>query len=68
MTLHDPRHIVKLIKAGCILHNLCVIHTDDIEEFMDNNATLEDAENERENVYQHGVNGVARRLRLLLQI
>lgn len=54
--------------AGCILHNLCVIHTDDIEEFMDNNATLEDAENERENVYQHGVNGVARRLRLLLQI
>lgn len=68
VTLHDPRHIVKLIMAGCILHNLCVIHTDDIEEFMDNNATLEDAENERENVYQHGVNGVARRLRLLLQI
>ncbi|XP_061183155.1 putative nuclease HARBI1 [Saccostrea echinata] len=68
VTFHNPRHIAKLIMAGCILHNLCVIHTDDIEEFMDNNAILEDAENECENIYQHGVHGVARRLRLLQQI
>lgn len=63
ITLHDPSKITNLIMAGCILHNLCVIHTNDIEEFMDNNQ-VNDA-NDCQNIYQHGVHGVARRLRLV---
>jgi len=66
VTLHDPSKIAKLIIAGCILHNLCVIHSDDIEEFMDNNMIVD--VNECENIFQHGVHGVARRLRLLQQM
>ena len=28
--------IVSLIISGCILHNLCVLHHDDVEAFIDN--------------------------------
>ena len=66
VTLYDPSKIAKLIIAGCVLHNLCVIHSDDIEEFMDNN-TIGDV-NECENIIQHGVHGVATRLRLPQQM
>jgi hypothetical protein len=66
VTFYDPSKIAKLIIAGCILHTLCVIHSDDIEEFMGNNMIVD--VNECENIFQHGVHGVARRLRLLQQM
>jgi hypothetical protein len=34
ITLHFPEEIVENRVSGCILHNLCVIHDDIIEEYI----------------------------------
>lgn len=32
---HDPEVLCSYIIIGCILHNLCIIHDEDIEKFVD---------------------------------
>lgn len=32
---HDPEVFGSYIIIGCILHNLCIIHDEDIEKFVD---------------------------------
>ncbi|KAK3107567.1 hypothetical protein FSP39_017459 [Pinctada imbricata] len=61
-TLHDPKDVTQLIMAACILHNFCVINTEELDEFMDSS---ENDPNACQNVYLNGANGVARRMRLL---
>jgi hypothetical protein len=55
-----------LYKQERIDYSPYLIHSDDIEEFMDNNMIVD--VNECENIFQHGVHGVTRRLRLLQQM
>lgn len=32
---HDPEVLCSYIIIGCVLHNLCIIHDEDIEKFVD---------------------------------
>ncbi|WAR08929.1 LOW QUALITY PROTEIN: HARB1-like protein, partial [Mya arenaria] len=58
---HNSEDICKLIYAACILHNLCLLHEDDVEGYIqeDNDP------NNLANVYANGHIGVVRRLRLV---
>jgi hypothetical protein len=55
--LHNSEDICKLIYAACILHNLCLLHEDDIEAYI----LIEEDPNNMPNVYANGHNGVVRR-------
>jgi hypothetical protein len=36
--LHKPGEMCSLITAGCIVHNLCILNEDHIDQYIDNNA------------------------------
>lgn len=64
ITLHHPQEIVENIVSGCILHNLCVLHNDFIEHYIDDGR--EDGHpNQYPNVYNNAVDGVLRRQQLM---
>ena len=59
--LHNSKD--KLIYAACILHNLCLLHEDDIERYIQ----VEEDPNNLPNVYVNGHHGVVGRLRIVVQ-
>lgn len=61
--LHCHADICKLVYAACILHNLCILHEDDVEDYIQ--ADEDGNANNYGNVYQNGHQGVTRRLQLL---
>lgn len=62
---HNPEHICLFIIAACKLHNLCIIHEDSIEEFVDFNPAHILHPNQYQNVYPNAADGVARRNHLM---
>ncbi|KAJ8308990.1 hypothetical protein KUTeg_013864 [Tegillarca granosa] len=61
----NPEHICLFIMAACKLHNLCIIHEDSIEEFVDFNSAHILHPNQYQNVYPNAADGVARRNHLM---
>nr|XP_022311849.1 protein ANTAGONIST OF LIKE HETEROCHROMATIN PROTEIN 1-like [Crassostrea virginica] len=59
---HDSMEVCKMILSACILHNLCIINSDEVEDYI--NVRDEDP-NDCQNIYQNGQNGVVRRLQLV---
>jgi len=57
--LHSIRDICQLIYAACILHNFCILHDEDVEEYItvDDDLDL----NNCQNIFQNGHNGIVRR-------
>ncbi|XP_056016608.1 uncharacterized protein LOC125677829 [Ostrea edulis] len=55
--------IVSLIISGCILHNLCVLHHDDVEAFIDNDD--DGHPNAYPNIYVDGRDGALFRQQLM---
>ncbi|XP_021379463.1 protein ANTAGONIST OF LIKE HETEROCHROMATIN PROTEIN 1-like [Mizuhopecten yessoensis] len=62
VTFHNPTQITKLVISACVLHNLCVIHRDDLDEYMDEGNDDDPGNDE---AYEHGHHGILRRTRLL---
>ena len=58
---HDSMEVCKMILSACILHSLCIINSDEVEDYI--NVRDEDP-NDCQNIYQNGQNGVVRRLQL----
>ncbi|KAJ8316582.1 hypothetical protein KUTeg_005858 [Tegillarca granosa] len=54
---HNPEHICLFIMAACKLHNLCIIHEDSIEEFVDVNPADILHPNQYQNVYPNAADG-----------
>lgn len=64
ITLHFPEEIVENRVSGCILHNLCVIHDDIIEEYINKWRQGQDGHpNNYPNVYNNARDGMLRRPR-----
>lgn len=64
ITVHDLEEIIKTIVSGCILHNLCILHHDGVEDFLTidpNNGNP----NNYPNVYPDGRDGIQRRQQLV---
>lgn len=59
VTIHYPEEIVKTIVSGCILHNLCIIHEDSVEDFVEIND--DGHPNHFPNMYIDGQDGMLRR-------
>ena len=54
ITLHFPEEIVENRVSGCILHNLCVLHDDIIEEYINKGRQGQDGHpNNYPNVYNN---------------
>lgn len=60
---HDPEVICAFIIAGCILHNLCVTHDEDIEEFVD--VQQNHHPNRFNNIYPNAQGGVQKRQQVM---
>lgn len=60
---HDPEVMCSFIIAGCILHNLCIIHDADIEQFVD--VQQNHHPNHFNNIYPNAQGGVQKRLQLI---
>lgn len=63
VTIHHPEEIVKTIVSGCILHNLCIIHEDSVEDFVEIND--DGHPNHCPNMYIDGQDGMLRRQQLI---
>lgn len=63
ITVRKLTRIVSLIISGCILHNLCVLHHDDVEAFIDNDD--DGHPNAYPNIYVDGRDGVLCRQQLM---
>lgn len=55
--------IVRLIISGCILHNLCILHHDDVEAFIENDQ--DGHPNAYPNIYANRRDGVAFRQHIM---
>lgn len=64
ITLHDPEEIVENIVCGCILHNLCILNNDLIEQYIDE-AQEDGHPNNYPNISHNAVNGGLRRQQLM---
>ncbi|XP_041372407.1 putative nuclease HARBI1 isoform X2 [Gigantopelta aegis] len=60
---HSAEEVCKFIIAGCICHNVCVMCEDDVDNYIETDGPLHP--NNYQNIYQHGYDGVARKLRLV---
>jgi hypothetical protein len=62
--LRTPDAIINIIVSACILHNLCILHHDDVEDFieMDNNQVNP---NMYPNIFLDGDHGAFKRNELL---
>lgn len=60
--LHNHKDICQLIMACCVLHNICVMNEDEIEEYIEEDDV---DPNHFQNVYQNGNAGILRRLQLV---
>lgn len=61
--VHKPEDIVSIIVSGCILHNLCIIHKDDVENFIEEDGNGHP--NNYPNLFRNDVNGINRRLQIM---
>ncbi|KAL3856953.1 hypothetical protein ACJMK2_011659 [Sinanodonta woodiana] len=61
--LHNAEEICKLIYAACILHNFCIVHEEDVEEYIQADENIHP--NHDQNIFQNGHDGVVRRLQLV---
>ena len=61
--LYNIQVICQVIFAGCILHNLCVLEDDDLEDYIDVN--LHDRPNQYPPVFNNDIAGIAQRNQLL---
>lgn len=59
ITVRKPPQIIAIIISGCILHNLCVLSHDDVEDFIDEDHDVN--ANFYPNIYLDGGCGAARR-------
>lgn len=59
ITVRKPPQIIAIIISGCILHNLCVLSHDDVEDFIDEDHDVD--ANFYPNIYLDGGCGAARR-------
>lgn len=55
--------IVGLIISGCLLHNLCILHHDDVKAFIENDQ--DGHENAYPNIYANRRDGVAFRQQIM---
>jgi len=69
ITLHFPEEIVENIVSRCILHilhNLCILHDDIIEEYINEGRQGQDGHpNNYPNVYNNARDGMLRRQQLV---
>ncbi|XP_062609347.1 uncharacterized protein LOC134271110 [Saccostrea cucullata] len=66
ITIHDSDEIVKTIVSGCILHNLCILHHDSVEDFLTNDPNDGNGHpNNYPNLYPDGRDGVQKRNQLV---
>ena len=63
ITVHDPFDIVTTIVSGCILHNMCILNEDHIEDFIE--ADNDAHPNHYPNILRDGLDGIQRRLQLM---
>ena len=63
--LHNLRSICQLIMAGCVLHNLCIIGNDEIQDFINNDPEEALHPNNYVRIHRNTPTGVQHRNRLL---
>ena len=63
ITVHAPEDIVVTVTAGCILHNLCIIHEDSVEHFIEHDADAHP--NNYANIHGNADAGINRRNQLM---
>lgn len=63
IAVHEPDDIVSIIAAECILHNLCIIHKDDEENFMEKIGNGHP--NNYPDLFRNDVYGINRRLQIM---
>lgn len=62
-TVHESEDIVSFTAAEYILHNLCIIHKDDEENFIEEVGIGHP--NNYPNLFRNDVNGINRRLQIM---
>ncbi|XP_070548887.1 putative nuclease HARBI1 [Ptychodera flava] len=65
LPMHDPEYVCETVIAGCIIHNLCIIHQDDVENYIDLDPQYIDDPNQYPNIHINAPGGVARRQQLM---
>lgn len=58
--LHNSEDICKRVYTGCILHNMCILHKDDVVNYVENDNNNDP--NACQNVFQNWHIGVLRQL------
>ncbi|XP_062583188.1 putative nuclease HARBI1 [Saccostrea cucullata] len=63
---HKPEDIVSLIVSGCTLHNLCILHEDDVDDFIEGDDIGHP--NNYPNIFRNDPNGINRRLAIMARL
>lgn len=63
ISAREPHQIACFIMCGCILHNMCIIHHEDIDDFIDGNGV--NHPNNYQNIFQNARDGIQRRQQLM---
>lgn len=57
---------VSLIVSGCILHNLCILREDDVDDFIDQDDLGHP--NNYPNIFRNDPNGTNRRMAIMARL
>jgi len=63
ITFHNVEDICYFVMAGCKMHNLCIIHEDNIEEFINNDDFQHP--NQYPNIFGNAAAGIVKRNNLM---
>ncbi|XP_069103544.1 uncharacterized protein [Argopecten irradians] len=66
ITVHEEKNIASTIVCGCILHNLCILCHDELDQYVDrSNEDDNHPNNHFPNIFQNAIDGVHRREQLM---
>lgn len=63
--LHSFTENYQMILAHCILHNMCIINYDEVEDYINWEHLQDPNDWQCDNIYQNGHNGIVKRLQLV---
>ena len=62
---HNIQHVCEIIMSACVLHNLCILCSDDVDAFFDNDTATNAQVNNYPLVYGNNAAGVNKRNQLV---
>uniref|UniRef100_A0ABM0MDV0 Nuclease HARBI1-like n=1 Tax=Saccoglossus kowalevskii TaxID=10224 RepID=A0ABM0MDV0_SACKO len=62
---HSIEDVCNIIMAGCIMHNLCILHEDDIDKYIGCAINSGSRSNRFPNIYHNAADGIALRDQLM---